>query len=321
VSKVPQNKADLLKALRESKRFTKSELARQSGLSLSTINRLEKEPEEWNGVNHRTVEKIGSVLGVGKDYFLLDSDEPTEDSSSANSRTKATKVSPELVSFFSQMGFVPSSTSNTALKLTQPIKVDDSAPRRAHLQEPWDEQGKCLLERVRKVYLSWSDGDQQDRGSLQNMLYDEVDTWADQHGVERDDSQDIAIHGDDPDADDPSNGDPSSAAIITPDTVLYEEYNDLTKWGGVRMQKEGFAGKLINPGSEIKTAKAYVEIDGDFYDRIQAGRKSFYVPCTHGNQSNDVSQHEWVWGADDAGSADQKPDSKPKKRWIMDFLV
>lgn len=314
-----QNQAELLKALRESKRFTKSEFARKSGLSLSTVNRLEKDPDEWKGVNHRTVEKIGSVLGVGTDYFSTDPDEPSEDPSSANSRAKATKVSPELVSFFSQMGFVPNSNSNTALKLTQPIKGDDSAPRRAHLQEPWDEQGKCLLERVRKVYLSWSDGDQQDRKSLQDMLYDEVDTWADQHGVEQNDAQDITIHGDDPEADDP--GDPSSAAIITPDTVLYEEYNNLTKWGGVGMRKEGLAGKLINPGSEIKTAKAYVEIDGDFYDLIQTGRKSFYVPCTHGNQSNDVSQHGWVWDADDAGSADQKPDSKPKKKGLIDWFV
>lgn len=262
-----------LERLRQERNMTQEELADTSGVSRSTIARLESDPGEWNRVRRSTLRKIAAALGTDSD--TLAASDPDSDPDSTPDPTPAL---PDRGAPRTEATARAGRTINPVLPITDRAGL----PRPAHLDEDWMQQFLCYLEAMRDAYQSFVDQvaatdamTDADLDRLNTLTADALATWSRRH-LRRMPTAGTA--GQDISANDPTTTTPSTEGqVIGTDDALTL---------GLRTARSAPIGPVTTTAARLN------EIRGSRHDRIQdSAGTEFLVECRHDTESEDPNDH------------------------------
>lgn len=287
--KVNREKAmERLITMRSDAKMSRNRLAQLSGVSESTIYKLEKDLERWDDISDRTVLLLSEVFGVSPQYFLGEGEgekmsvnfNTTKEAQRGNKRVKGEETLEET----KQVKIVNMiSPQPTEIDVLKPVTARADLPRPEHVNETWKEQTACFLEGQRRAYFQFINLPNGTMDDLNRFMLEQAQVFVKMHDLPMGTGKSYI------------DGENSSNAILDEDTKVY-------------LVNEGFFGTkvdfndpeklsdIVEEDSEIKTVTPMFIAgdDGTQYDLITIDGDEYVIKCPHDQSRKSKDQHQFT---------------------------
>lgn len=274
--------ANRLRYFRRRAGLRQQDLAELVGMPPARVSRLETQPLEWQKVRPDELRTLAEVLEVEPEELTgapanADQADETDEEAEPEQSQGLSENPPREAARAGRGGIAD---ARRTWDIRRPLSTDADRPRPDHLGEPWDRQGLCLLETLRRAYIEWVDDPDYDDarpdvGALVERLANAATQWAVRHGMARPDATDYAAVGAD-----------------TPMWTLAED-------GLARIRGNVEAGNVPVPWTTEYVMMPWDKAPSEVrhlarVDIVRAADGQLLaIGCPHATPSNDPARHGW----------------------------
>lgn len=275
-----------LKKMRSEAKLSRNQLAMLSGVSESTIYKLEKDTNRWGDISDRTVSLLSGVFRVSPQYFLGEGEDKkmsvdlNQNTATQRGKQQGTGVKNLEESQVKIVNMI--SPQPLEIDVLKPVTARADLPRPEHVNETWKEQTACFLEGQRRAYFQFINLPNGTLDDLNQFMQEQAKAFADMHNLSQGTGKSYSV------------GEDSSNGVLSDDAQFYL-LEDGIFGSKVDFRNPEILSDIVVEDSEIKTVKPMftTDDDGTFYDLVSIDGDEYVVKCPHDQSMKSKHQHQF----------------------------